>query len=222
MLKKTILKIVSIAIVAGILVGAFAWLPTINAQAADLYGRGGFGGAGAAGSGTGATTGTPAYGVPANGTSTMGGDYRGYGSRGAYAGSGIVLGPLSDAKAEALTRAIQEEFGAQALYESVLDTFGSVIPFDTIAQAEAQHATALVNLANKYGVAVPEFPSGDPLPAFTTLAEACQAGVDAEIADAALYDELMALTTHSDLLRVYTNLQNASLNNHLPAFEACN
>jgi hypothetical protein len=222
MLKKTILKIVSIAIVAGILVGAFAWLPAINAQAADLYGRGGFGGAGAAGSRTGATTGTPAYGVPANGTSTMGGGYRGYGSRGAYAGSGIVLGPLSDAEAEALTRAIQEEFGAQALYESVLDTFGSVIPFNAIAQAEAQHATALVNLANKYGVAIPEFPSADALPSFTTLAKACQAGVDAEIADAALYDELMAVTTHSDLLRVYTNLQNASLNNHLPAFEACN
>jgi len=38
---------------------------------------------------------------------------------------------------------------------------------------------------------------------------------------AALYDELMPLTTHSDLLQVYTNLQNASLTQHLPAFEAC-
>jgi len=30
----------------------------------------------------------------------------------------------------------------------------------------------------------------------------------------------MAVTTHADLLQVYSNLQSASLNNHLPAFEA--
>ena len=51
------------------------------------------------------------------------------------------------------------------------------------------------------------------------MSEACQAGVQAEIADAALYDELMAVTTHADLLRVYTNLQSASLNDP-PVFEA--
>ena len=215
MLKNTILKIISIAILAGIVAGAFAWLPAINALAADLYGRGRFGG-GTTGNGSGAVTGTPAYGTPAVNNS-----FPGYGSRGAYAGGGIALGPLSDAEAQALARAIQEEFGAQALYESVVGTFGSLVPFNAIAQSEVQHAAALVNLANKYGVAVPEFPTGDTLPTFATLAEACQAGVDAEIADAALYDELMAVTTHSDLLRVYTNLQNASLNKHLPAFEAC-
>lgn len=46
--------------------------------------------------------------------------------------------------------------------------------------------------------------------------------MDAEIADAALYDELKLVTTHADLLRVYDRLQSASLNSHLPAFEACN
>ena len=48
-----------------------------------------------------------------------------------------------------------------------------------------------------------------------------QAGVQAEIADAALYDEIMPLTTHADILRVYENLKSASLDNHLPAFEDC-
>jgi hypothetical protein len=46
-------------------------------------------------------------------------------------------------------------------------------------------------------------------------------GVDLEIADAALYDELLAKTSNPALIRVYTRLQAASLNNHLPAFEAC-
>lgn len=214
--RNTILKIVSILVVAVIVAGVFAWLPAINAQAAGPYGRGG------TGSGYGDATGAPAYGALASGTTARSTAFRGYGARGAYAGSGIALGPLTEAEAQALVRAIQEEYGTQALYESVLNTFGDVIPFNSIAQSEAQHAAALVNLANKYGVALPEFPAGDSLPTFATLAEACQAGVEAEIADAALYDELMAVTTHSDLLRVYTNLQNASLNHHLAAFEACN
>ena len=45
--------------------------------------------------------------------------------------------------------------------------------------------------------------------------------MDAEIADTALYDEIMLSTTHADLLRAYANLKAASLNNHLPAFQAC-
>ena len=46
-------------------------------------------------------------------------------------------------------------------------------------------------------------------------------GVAAEIADAALYDDLKLVTVHSDLVQVYDRLQSASLNQHQPAFEAC-
>lgn len=49
----------------------------------------------------------------------------------------------------------------------------------------------------------------------------CAIGAAAEIANAALYDELMAQTQRSDLLRVYANLQRASLEQHLTAFESC-
>jgi hypothetical protein len=135
-------------------------------------------------------------------------------------GGGIALGPLSPAEVDGLIRAVQEEMGAQALYQSVLDAFGDVAPFNTIVLAEAQHLAALERQATKYAVSLPTFTPA-PAPTFATLAEACQAGVDAEIADAALYDELMAFTTHSDLLQVYNSLQSASLNQHLPAFEAC-
>ena len=70
-------------------------------------------------------------------------------------------------------------------------------------------------------VSVPEPVELGPT-SFASLSEACQAGVDAEIADAALYDELSPLVSHADILRVFSNLQQASLNSHLPAFEACN
>ena len=136
-------------------------------------------------------------------------------------GQAYALEPLSESEMDGLVRAIEEELNAQSLYQSVVDAFGPTAPFDRIVQSEAQHAAALLRLADKYGVPAPEYPGTEGQPSFETLEAACQAGVQAEIADAALYDELITFTNHADLLRVYENLQSASLNSHLPAFEAC-
>lgn len=135
--------------------------------------------------------------------------------------NGYAQSPLSETEQEALTAAILEEYGALNLYRQVIADFGSLAPFARIAPSEQQHVDALTALAEKYGVPVPANPGLADAPSFATLAEACSAGVDAEIADAALYDRLNPLVTHTDLLRVFANLQSASLNNHLPAFRAC-
>ena len=42
-----------------------------------------------------------------------------------------------------------------------------------------------------------------------------------EIDNVALYDQLFSMTDDTGLIRVFTNLSNASLNSHLPQFEAC-
>ena len=57
-----------------------------------------------------------------------------------------------------------------------------------------------------------------------TLQEACQIGVDAEIANAALYQNelLPVVADYEDITAVFTNLMNASEQKHLPAFERCN
>lgn len=57
-----------------------------------------------------------------------------------------------------------------------------------------------------------------------TLQEACQIGVDAEIANAALYrDELLPVVSENeDIMAVFENLMNASQQKHLPAFDRCN
>ncbi len=141
------------------------------------------------------------------------------GSGAAFAGAALT--PLSDAEAQALQNAILEEYGAFNLYTAVNTQFGSTIPFSYIARSEQQHTNALVRQAQKYGIAVPENPGLANPPVFASLAEACQAGVDAEIADAALYDALKLVTTHADLLQVYDRLQKASLESHLPAFQIC-
>jgi len=152
----------------------------------------------------------------------------GPGGRGSGQGTGIStvgtstsLTPLSDAEKDALTQAILEEYGALNLYNSVIAEFGNVTPFYRIAKAEQQHVNALIKQATKYDVAVPENTGLTEEITFGTLSEACAAGSAAEIADAALYDILKPVTTHSDILQVYTTLQNASLNSHLPAFQAC-
>jgi hypothetical protein len=137
-------------------------------------------------------------------------------------GTGQALSPLSQTEEEALKKAILEEFGALNLYQSSIDQLGNNYPFSQIVLSEQQHINALVRQATKYGVDVPANPGLSVVPNFTSLVEACQAGVDAEIADAALYDELKPIVVHNDILRVFDNLQTASLNLHLPAFEACN
>ncbi len=148
----------------------------------------------------------------------------GYGQAGSApaAGAGLALSPLSAAEADALNQAILEEYGALNLYQSVIAEFGNVYPFSQIVKAEQQHVNALVRQATKYGVSVPANPGLSTAPSFASLSAACQAGVDAEIADAALYDALKPDVTHTDILQVFNNLQSASLNSHLPAFEACN
>jgi hypothetical protein len=145
----------------------------------------------------------------------------GQGTRPANPGSGIALTPLSVGEKDALNQAILEEYGALNLYQSVIAQFGNVYPFSQIAAAEQQHIAALTRQAIKYGVAVPANPGLSSVPSFTSVSDACQAGVTAEIADAALYDELKPEVTHTDILQVFNNLQSASLNSHLPAFQTC-
>lgn len=137
------------------------------------------------------------------------------------AAAGAAATPLTADEAAALQDAIREEYGALNLYSAVQDQFGSIYPFSQITRSEQQHVNVLVRQAEKYGVEIPVNTGlSDPVK-FDTLAAACQAGVAAEIADAKLYDELEKVTTHTDLLQVYANLQSASLNNHLPAFQTC-
>lgn len=133
-----------------------------------------------------------------------------------------VRTPLDAAEVEALQQAVLEEYGALNTYQAVIAQFGAVQPFSTIARSEQQHVNALLRQATKYGVTAPANPGLADSPEWESVADACQTGVDAEIADAALYDELFQVTDNADLVRVYTNLQAASLNRHLPAFEACN
>ena len=125
---------------------------------------------------------------------------------------------LSAAERVALLRALDDEHRAWATYDQVLRDFGPRRPFSRIRDAEARHAAALLSLCDRYGVEAPPNRWPGRVERYATWEEACAAAVDAEVANVALYDELLASTGRPDLLAVYDRLRRASLERHLPAF----
>ncbi len=135
---------------------------------------------------------------------------------------GVAALPMESISAEELTAlemALNDEYKALATYQSVIDQFGDVRPFTNIMKAEQQHIDALVEIYDKYGLAVPENTWYGNVPEFGSLSEAFDAGVTAEKENAALYDNLLASTDNQDITAVFTSLRDASQYNHLPAFE---
>lgn len=133
-------------------------------------------------------------------------------------------GELTDAAKSALRSALDDEYKALATYEAVMAKVGSVRPFVMIARAEEQHISSLKALFDKYGIEIPSNPYMGKVSVPGTLSASCQAGVDAEIANASLYKGklLPAVKDYADITGVFTNLMNASQERHLPAFDRCN
>jgi hypothetical protein len=136
-------------------------------------------------------------------------------------GQGGGYEPLTKTEIEALHLALDDEYHALAVYQSIIASFGEVEPFVEIAASEQRHIEALTNQLNKHQLDIPENPWIGKVPVFESVQMACKAGVEAEIANAELYDQLFSMTENSSLIRVFTNLSNASVNSHLPQFEAC-
>ncbi len=135
-------------------------------------------------------------------------------------------GPVGPDPADILTvlgDALQEEYKAEMLYRSVLEDFPGAAPFAVIAESEARHVEALATLFTRR-LQTPTGSTWTPssFPPFASVPLACAAGVAAEQEDAAFYTPYLQRTDlPQDVRNVFTNLQAASLENHLPAFERC-
>ena len=134
---------------------------------------------------------------------------------------------LSEGEQSAALTALDDEYKAFATYTVVLEKFGDVRPFTSIMAAEADHISKLVTYLNAQGLEVPANPYLDgtnPRPNATeTLQDACEIGIEAEIANAALYNDdlLPRVNENSDLTAIFESLRDASTNKHLPAFTNC-
>jgi len=130
-------------------------------------------------------------------------------------------GGLSVAEVIALLEAIDDEHLAHATYAQVLTDFGDVRPFSNIVDAEARHIDALATVMHRYGVPVPANAWPGRVPRYSSVTDACAAGLQAEIDNAELYDRLMAATSRPDIVEMFRNLREASQERHLPAFRRC-
>jgi hypothetical protein len=118
---------------------------------------------------------------------------------------------------------LQDEYHAMWIYQRVLADHGAgTFPFVNIVRAEANHAAAIGRLYDARGLAAPSSAWNlDNVPRFETTALACAAAADAEVANIELYDEYLRLDLPADVRTVFVNNRQASLANHLPAFQRC-
>jgi len=129
---------------------------------------------------------------------------------------------MSETLSSVLTEAINDEYKARALYRLVISTFGEIRPFINIVEAESRHIEALLPLFKKHAVTVPEDDWSSRIEAPSSILDACRLGVEAEIENAEMYNRLLDSTKeYPDVQDVLIQLQRASKENHLPAFQRC-
>lgn len=133
------------------------------------------------------------------------------------------VGTLPESAKSAVLSALDDEYKARATYEAVMSKLGRIRPFVMISRAETQHISSLAAILDKYGIDTPADPWIGKVSVPDTLAESCQAGVAAEIANASLYrdDLLPKVKEYEDIVGVFTSLMDASQEQHLSAFQSC-
>lgn len=136
--------------------------------------------------------------------------------------SATVGGTPVDTTKQALIDALNDERRSRALYQAMSDKFDGARPFVNIVEAEKRHEERLLPLFKKYGVAIPAN-TFDPAKMETpsTRAEACRVGVDSEKKNIAMYDGFFKFVKEQDVIEAFRYLQEASRQNHLPAFTRC-
>lgn len=128
---------------------------------------------------------------------------------------------LSENEIQLLHEALDDEYMAFSTYDQVISDFGEVRPFINIRDAEGRHIEALCSLFREYGLPIPENTWPGRVERYPTVQAACKAAVSAEIANGEMYERLLAMTLRPEILGVLRNLQEASQQRHLPAFERC-
>lgn len=118
--------------------------------------------------------------------------------------------------------AAEDEYLARAEYDAIMAAFGRIRPYTNIRAAEETHLSWLRDAYAARGLPFPVDGAVSRVVAPRDLKAAAQAGVDAEIANIAMYDAFLALpivnaAANGDLKLLFQHLRDAS-KNHLAAF----
>jgi hypothetical protein len=129
-----------------------------------------------------------------------------------------------DASVEEMLRyAIQDEYLARAEYRAIMKKYGEFRPFSNIVGSEESHIAWLKDAHKAAGLGLPSDEAASRVVVPGTMKEAYQAGVDAELANIAMYDsfissKIMTRSENAEYKELFVRLRDAS-KNHLAAFE---
>lgn len=135
----------------------------------------------------------------------------GYGATGSFENSDFSLEQM-------LVYAIQDEFLARAEYDYLITELNAGNPFTNIIKAEETHISILIPLFEKYDFETPEDTSAEHLIPATSITEALETGVLAEVNNIAMYELFLETDLPDDVRAVFIELRDGS-ENHLAAFE---
>lgn len=134
-----------------------------------------------------------------------------YGSQGALNNTEFTI-------EEMLNYALQDEYTARAEYEYIMDVYGTQNPFENIMASEETHISLLLPLYETYNIEILSDTSSEHLFEFSSINEAYEIGVIAEINNIAMYNLFLEQENlPSDIEDVFIKLRDASIN-HLDAF----
>ncbi|NKB17622.1 MAG: DUF2202 domain-containing protein [Pseudanabaena sp. CRU_2_10] len=107
---------------------------------------------------------------------------------------------------QAMIDAINDEYHARAFYTAAIEKFGTVRPFSNIVRSEDRHVSLWNALFTQYGLPIPVDSFAGKVAVPDTLQAACQAGVEAEIANVAMYDRFLGFVQQPDLQAAFRQL----------------
>ena len=122
---------------------------------------------------------------------------------------------------DALMQALDQERVARTTYQAIISRIGAIGPFPNIATSELQHISAVQQAATQHRITLSATnPAIGDVP--SSLPAACRVGVTIERDTQALYARLLPqVASYPDVAHVFTTLQSAAVDSHLPAFERC-
>ncbi len=126
--------------------------------------------------------------------------------------------PEMESTLGALAKALEDERKSEAMYMAVMKVHGERRPFSMIVNAERKHQQALIAQYNRLGADVPP-PTDFSFDIPDTFEGACEMAVQAEVDNAALYDEIESAVRDPQILQTFSRLRAATENCHLPAFK---
>ena len=133
-------------------------------------------------------------------------------------GSAAALADTSYTLEEMLHYAIQDEYAAQAEYQTIQNEFGAIRVYTNIMKAEGKHIQALLPLFETYEITVPVDSASEKVMVPGSLSESYEIGVQAELSNIAMYEAFLKEELPGDVRLVFENLKKAS-ENHLTAFQ---